>query len=38
MVLLILAAVGLSRRRIDFTDLVLTSFFCYMALWVLNAC
>jgi hypothetical protein len=33
MVLLILAAVGLSRRRIDFTDLVLTSFFCYMALW-----
>jgi len=28
-----LAAVGLSRRRIDFTDLVLTSFFCYMALW-----
>lgn len=33
MVLLILVAVGLSRRRIDFTDLVLTSFFCYMALW-----
>jgi hypothetical protein len=33
MVLLILAVVGLSRRRIDFTDLVLTSFFCYMALW-----
>ena len=33
MVLLILAAVGLSRRRIDFTDLVLTSFFCYMSLW-----
>ncbi len=33
MVLLILAAVGLSGRRIDFTDLVLTSFFCYMALW-----
>ena len=33
MVLLILAAAGLSRRRIDFTDLVLTSFFCYMSLW-----
>jgi len=33
MVLLILTSVGLSRRRIDFTDLVLTSFFCYMALW-----
>jgi hypothetical protein len=33
MVLLILAAVGLSRRRIDFTDLVLTAFFCYMSLW-----
>jgi len=33
MVLLVLAAVGLSRRGIDFTDLVLTSFFCYMALW-----
>ena len=33
MVLLILTAVGLSRRRIDFTDLVLTSFFCYMSLW-----
>jgi hypothetical protein len=33
MVLLILAAVGLSGRRIDFTDLVLTSLFCYMALW-----
>lgn len=32
-VLLILAAVGLARRRIDFTDLVLTSFFCYMSLW-----
>ncbi len=33
MVLLTLAAVGLSRRRIDFTDLLLTAFFCYMALW-----
>jgi hypothetical protein len=33
MVLLILTSVGLSRRRIDFTDLVLTSFFCYMSLW-----
>jgi hypothetical protein len=33
MVLLILAAVGLSRRRIDFTDLILSSLFCYMALW-----
>jgi len=33
MVLLTLAAVGLARRRIDFTDLVLTSFFCYMSLW-----
>jgi hypothetical protein len=33
MVLLILAAVGLSRRRIDFTDLVLTLFFFYMSLW-----
>jgi len=33
MVLLLLVAVGLSRRRIDFTDLVVTSFFFYMSLW-----
>lgn len=33
MVLLILTAVGLSRQRIDFTDLGLTSLFFYMALW-----
>ena len=33
MILLTLAAVGLSRRRIDLTDLALTSFFCYMSLW-----
>jgi hypothetical protein len=38
MVLLILAAVGLARRRIDLTDLALTPFFCYMALWLLYAC
>ena len=37
MVLLTLAAIGFSRQRIDLTDLVLTSFFCCMALWVLNA-
>jgi hypothetical protein len=33
MVLLTLAAIGFSRRRIDLTDLALTSFFCYMSLW-----
>ncbi len=33
MLLLTLAALGLSARRADFTDLILVSGFCYMSLW-----